>query len=618
MTDRLEFAPPLPRLALLRRSQNPHVVAGLWFCPDHTPADTLCVRIGRSRIPCSCRLVEQKPDGVCVLSFHATLRTRKGLKWIRFRRESTRRPSRTIIRCLLNMRPRLADQAPLLPLDYGATQAKLLDSFPVPHSGPLISVLMPVFNPPLDFLAKAVASVRAQTYKKWELCIADDASTDPRVRELLEREAYRDPRIKLVRRPLNGHISAASNSALALASGEWCALLDQDDELHPQAFTAFVQKLKKYPDAALAYSDEDKICADEKRFGAYHKPAWMPELLFGQNFVSHLGIYRTDRLRVIAGFREGYEGCQDWDLVLRYTLDLPASRILHLPFVLYHWRVLPGSTAHSVMEKPYVIDAALRTVRAALEARAIEARLPPLCPGQFRVELVPAGTPAVTVLGLDNPADRARLSSLSAGVTLRFAPQSSGRSSVLDSLLESARAADTDTVLLISPDLLPRHADWLRRLVAAAAQPGVAASGGGLIDKAGRLVSGSLGLDAANNETPLFKDRSESDPGYHGRAHLMHNPDGLDLRGIVLRRDALLGLSLVPSPSSNDPVAEGWRLGAALRATGKRLIHDPGVQFDLVSSDAPVNTDSPDLAPASTHEPPLPHELFQKRSPSAR
>lgn len=604
MTDRLEFDAPLPRLALLRRSQNPHVVAGLWFCPDHTPADTLCVRIGRSRIPCSCRLLEQKPGNVSVLRFEATIRTRAGFKWMLFCRESEARPARVISRRLLKMPPKAPEHSPTAPVDYEQTQVELLVSLPTPSRGPRISVLMPVYNPPPDFLAKAIASVRAQTYKKWELCIADDASTDPRVRELLDREAYRDPRIKLVRRPVNGHISAASNSALALASGEWCALLDQDDELAPQAFTAFVQALKKHPGTALAYSDEDKICADETRFGAYHKPAWMPELLLGQNFVSHLGIYRTDRLRAIGGFREGYEGCQDWDLVLRYTLDLPASRILHLPFVLYHWRVLPGSTAHSVMEKPYVVDAALRTVRAALEARALEARLPPLCPGQFRVELVPADTPAVTVLGLDDSADRARLSSLSAGVTLRFAPRSSARSSVLDSLLESARAADTDTVLLMSPDLLPRHADWLRRLVAAAAQPGVAASGGSLIDNTGRMVSGSLGTDSANNVVPLFKDRSESDPGYHGRAHLMHNPDGLDLRGILLRRDALLGLSQVPSPSSNDPVAEGWRLGTALRATGKRLIHDPGVQFDLVSSDTPANADSPDLAPVSTHESP--------------
>lgn len=589
VSDRIEFDASLPRLALLRRGENPWVISGLWFCPDYSPTDTLYVQIGRSRIPCSCRLLKQKDDGIFLLRFSATLRTRAGLKWILFCRQCESRPRRVITRRLINMPAKAVDQQPHARAHYEKKQSLLLASLPVPRSGPLISVLMPVYNPPPKFLAKAIASVRAQTYVNWELCIADDKSTDPRVRELLAREASLDPRVKIIHRPENGHISAASNSALSLASGGWCALLDQDDELAPQAFAAFVHTLNNHPDAALAYSDEDKISADEKRFGAYHKPGWMPELLFGQNFVSHLGIYRTDRLRALGGFREGFEGCQDWDLVLRYTRELPADRILHLPFVLYHWRVLPGSTAHSVLDKPYVVSAALSTVHDALEARALKARITPLCAGQFRVELIPAGTPSVTVVGLNDARDQARLRSLSTGVSLHFAAPSSTRSSGLESLVESARLADTDTILLMPPDLLPRHAHWLRRLVAAAIQPGVAAAGGRLINAVGRVVSGSLGLNAKNQAIPLFKDLSESDPGYYGRAHLLHNPDGLDLRGIVLLRHALLGLNPLPAPFPNDPVAEGWRLCVMLRASGARLIHDPGTDLDLVSSETPVN-----------------------------
>jgi GT2 family glycosyltransferase len=225
-----------------------------------------------------------------------------------------------------------------------------------------ISLLMPTYNPPAQWLVKAIESVRAQYYPHWELCIADDASTEPHVRRILEDYARRDERIRIMLRETNGHISAASNSALALATGEFIALLDHDDELAPHALSEVVLALVQQPDLEFIYSDEDKIDEHGQRFTPYFKPDWNPDLLLAQNYTSHFSVFRTTRLRAIGGFREGYEGSQDWDLTLRATEGLDPARIRHLPRVLYHWRAIPGSTALSVDEKSYPVEAARKAL----------------------------------------------------------------------------------------------------------------------------------------------------------------------------------------------------------------------------------------------------------------
>ena len=182
---------------------------------------------------------------------------------------------------------------------------------------PLISVLLPVYNPDLDLLRAAVDSVKQQIYEQWELCIADDASTDPRVRSFLQKLAVGDKRIRLTLRERNGHMAACSNSAFALATGEWCALLDQDDMLAEHALAKVALTIESNPDVGLIYSDEDKIDLAGNRSNPFFKMDWNPELFFGQNYVGHLGVYRTDILRAIGGFREGFEGSQDYDLAFR-------------------------------------------------------------------------------------------------------------------------------------------------------------------------------------------------------------------------------------------------------------------------------------------------------------
>src|SRR6266550_9321006 len=240
---------------------------------------------------------------------------------------------------------------------------------------PLISIVLPVYNPDLAFLACAIDSVRAQIYQNWQLCIADDASTDPGVALILQKYAASDARIALTLRDRNGHIAACSNSALGLAAGQWIALLDQDDLLPEHALALVATAINSHPAAGLIYSDEDKIDGSGARTEPYFKSDWNPELFLVQNFVSHLGVYRRELLCEIGGFREGFDGSQDYDLVLRSIERLRPEQILHLPRVLYHWRKIAGSLAATSEAKDYAHDSARRAIREHLRRGKIKAKV---------------------------------------------------------------------------------------------------------------------------------------------------------------------------------------------------------------------------------------------------
>lgn len=240
-----------------------------------------------------------------------------------------------------------------------AAMAAWAQALPEP---PLIALLMPVFNPRLEWLQAAIDSVRGQVYPHWQLCIADDSSTDSRIRPLLEAAMAADPRIQVVFRERNGHICASSNSALVLVQAPWLALLDHDDLLPDEALTWVAQAILANPEARLFYSDEDKLSPDGELFDPYFKGDWNPLLLEGQNMFSHLGVYSTELVRQLGGFREGFEGSQDYDLVLRCSEQLRREQIVHIPRVLYHWRVHPESTAGGASAKPYAVQAAEQAI----------------------------------------------------------------------------------------------------------------------------------------------------------------------------------------------------------------------------------------------------------------
>lgn len=227
---------------------------------------------------------------------------------------------------------------------------------------PLVSVVMPVYKTPIDLLDAAIKSVRDQIYPNWELCIADDASGDGRLTARLRYWMKTDARIKVIFRESNGNISAATNSAFELVEGEWVALLDHDDLLRPHALAELVLTAAARPDAQILYSDEDKIDEQGERYGPYFKPAFSPDLFYGQNYLNHLTAHRAENIRAVGGWREGFEGSQDYDLNLRILERVGPQAVVHIPRILYHWRAIAGSTAVAVGEKSYAWDAGRRAL----------------------------------------------------------------------------------------------------------------------------------------------------------------------------------------------------------------------------------------------------------------
>lgn len=233
---------------------------------------------------------------------------------------------------------------------------------------PLVSVLVPTFNTDAAALRACLDSVLSQSYPEWELCVVDDASTAPHVRPLLEGYANKDSRIRVTFRSENGHISRASQTALEMARGSLVALLDHDDTLSRHALFSMVEAKAKHPSAKVFYSDEDKLDPRGERCHPHFKPRFDPDRLLGQNYIAHLLVFERALALAVGGFREGYEGSQDHDLVLRLTRGLALSQVVHVPRVLYHWRESPESTAALNAAKPYALSAGLRAVEDALRA----------------------------------------------------------------------------------------------------------------------------------------------------------------------------------------------------------------------------------------------------------
>jgi len=287
---------------------------------------------------------------------------------------------------------------PGLPLDAydyrppertGAIDARLARA-----AGPLISLLMPVYNTPPEWLRLAIESVKAQWYPHWELCIVDDHSTDSRTRAVLE--ALDDPRIRVERLPQNQHIVGASNAALRMARGDYIGLLDHDDELTVDALYRMWEVITaEAPD--LVYSDEDKIDEAGRFCDVHLKSAFSPDKFLSHNYLCHFTVLRRSLVEAVGGFTPGTEGAQDYDLFLKVTEK--ARKIVHIPRVLYHWRKIPGSTAAEFGEKSYAQDAGATALRNAIERRGLDATVEPgFIPGNYRLRYAIAGEPLVSII----------------------------------------------------------------------------------------------------------------------------------------------------------------------------------------------------------------------------
>ncbi|MBD78776.1 MAG: family 2 glycosyl transferase [Crocinitomicaceae bacterium] len=249
-------------------------------------------------------------------------------------------------------------------------QKKEIDQF---KDRPILSVLMPVYNPPVEFFKRAMDTILQQSYEYWELCLADDASTDSEIKRVIEEYRKRDKRIKVVYREENGHISAASNSAMEIAVGDFYVLMDQDDEIALDAFYWCVKAINENENIDLVYTDEDKIDEFGNHSEAHFKPDWSPDNLLSRNYLGHLTVFRSDLFREIGGWREGFEGSQDYDLVLRFTEK--CRNITHIPRILYHWRIHSTSAAGGEDAKPYAYTSAQKAITEALTRRGYSSNI---------------------------------------------------------------------------------------------------------------------------------------------------------------------------------------------------------------------------------------------------
>lgn len=264
---------------------------------------------------------------------------------------------------------------------------------------PLISILIPVYNVDPKWLKECVKSIENQWYSNWEICIADDCSTNEKTINVLKEYEKNNSKIRVHWRKENGHISEATNSALEIASGEYIALVDNDDTLSENALYEVVKILNKDNRINMIYSDEDKINEKDERYDAHFKPDWSPDLILNQNYVSHLGVYRTEIAKNIGGFRKGFEGVQDHDFILRFTERIDSSTIYHIPKILYHWRAIEGSTALDTSQKDYAFNLATKMLDEAFMRRGIKAKARPgKYDGVYEVDYDIIGNPLVSII----------------------------------------------------------------------------------------------------------------------------------------------------------------------------------------------------------------------------
>jgi len=442
-------------------------------------------------------------------------------------------------------------------------------------SPPLISVLMPTYRPDLAWLAEAVASVQQQLYPHWQLCIADDASHDPALDQYLDALVQQDPRIRVVRRAQNGHICAASNSALELASGDWVALLDHDDLLAEHALLLVAEAIRAFPAAGLVYSDEDKWGPDGARENPYFKPDWDHDLCLSQNLACHLTAVDGQLIRRIGGFRPGLEGAQDHDLVLRCAEQLRRDQIVHIPHVLYHWRIHPHSTASGSEVKPYAQIAGRRAVAEHLQRLGHAATVDDAGSGRYRVRWpLPTPAPRVSILiptrnqvdllrqcietlerltdypnrevividnGSDDPAALRYLAALADRPHYRvLRDERPFNYSALNNL--AARSAQGEYLVLLNNDIEIIHADWLGEMVSLACRPEVGAVGAKLLYPDMTIQHGGviLGTDRGDGQGgvagPAQKGLARGAGGYAGRACLTQSFSAVTAACLVLAR----------------------------------------------------------------------------------
>lgn len=436
---------------------------------------------------------------------------------------------------------------------------------------PQYSILTPVHDTPPAFLREAVYSVLAQSHPYWELCLVDDASTDPTTIAELDRLASSDGRIRLRRLTENVGICAATNEALAMATAPYVAFLDHDDRLAPDALYEVEQRTAAEPGLQIVYSDRDLLDAGNFRAAPTFKPGWAPETLLGGNYMFHLMVYRRDLITDLGGYRAEYEGSQDLDLALRAAERRPWA--FHVPKVLYHWRSHEGSMAGLPEAKPHIFAAGIAAVEDALERRGIEAtveEIPDIWRGHYRVRLAHS-TASREVVRVDDPAQYRRQ---------------------VAAALESTTA---EHLVVLGPGVEPDDGDaTIAELCAWLTIDGVVATTGLVLDPADRIRHAGLVRNPRGVPLSTWTGYPITDPGYMAMNVSIRNVSLVHPLVCAWRTDVLRAVGGVDGPATYESAFA--MVDAAVRADIEqhRFVYDPLARF---------HCDDPGFAPEAWSAP---------------
>lgn len=429
---------------------------------------------------------------------------------------------------------------------------------------PKISIVMPVYNVPGEYLGYCLDSILNQTYQNFEICIADDCSTNQDTIETLKEYINKDKRIKVVFRKENGHISRATNSALELATGEFVGLMDNDDKLEKHALNEVVNVLNENKELDFIYTDEDKIDMQEHRSDPHFKSDFAIHSLYGGNYICHFSVIRKTLIDEIGGFRVGYEGAQDFDLFLR--LIEKTSKIHHIPKVLYHWRMIPGSTAvGGDGAKNYAGEAGKRALEDYFGKKNINVKVDIVISTQYFVEYVIDKEPKVTVIIVANKDQGTILKSIdhiskdnvydnysvivinNTNLSLTLLESQhvkiiEANNNVISTINDIVKEIDSEYLIFTSEENEYETIDWMYNLVGYSSRPENGVIGGKVIGKHGLARRSGL---IFNSQTTLINacfPTYREDYGSNGRLLVPYNYSIVESEIFALKKDDFIPL----------------------------------------------------------------------------
>jgi O-antigen biosynthesis protein len=437
---------------------------------------------------------------------------------------------------------------------------------------PSVSILMPVCDPLPRFLNEAIQSAVAQSSRDWQLCIADDASQNSEIRQII-REAAHDRRVNFVFRDQRGNIAAATNSAFALARHPYAICLDHDDLLARPAIELLSRFVSVHPNTEFLYSDEDKIDAQGRRHAPTFKPEFSPDLIHSYNYINHIAMYRSQAIREVGGWRSAFDGAQDYDLNLRIIERTSDRNIRHLPLVLYHWRAIPGSTAFNLDAKPWAseagraalqdhLDRSLSGAQALIHRQTLYRVAYPLPKPEPRVSIIIPTRDQHTILkacvqsilnrstyrnfdilivdnGSTEEESRALLTMLELDprITVLREPGPFNYSALNN---RAVRATDAPFICFLNNDTQVVTPEWLSELVSYACRPGTGCVGPRLLydDQTVQHAGVVLGLGRAAGH--VFTRTPRDGEGTYARSSIACNYSALTGACLLMRRELFL------------------------------------------------------------------------------